>query len=170
MYGNNGDWAHAIFSANATVVLHGAVPIYHCGGTPTNGISSCYFYTGSVALNGSFTTLSGAKSPNAGTTINGIVAGPLSGASDFEFYATSNAPSASFVPPSLNDVNVNPATTDWPEGFFAPGTHFGGEHAIHWSVEYNAPSTCETWVDAYSNDNGTTNSPGDITGVNACGS
>jgi hypothetical protein len=146
------------------------VPIYHCGGTPTNGISSWYFYTGSVALNGSFTTLSGAKSPNAGTTINGIVAGPLSGASDFEFYATSNAPSASFVPPSLNDVNVNPATTDWPEGFFAPGTHFGGEHAIHWSVDYNAPSTCETWVDAYNNVNGTTNSPGDITGVNACGS
>jgi hypothetical protein len=168
MYGNNGNWADANFNATATVVLHGAVPVYHCGGTSSNGISSCYFYTGSVALDGSFTTIGGAKSPNAGTTISGIVDGPLTGASDFEFYATSNAPSASYVPPSISDVSVNPATTDWPEGFFAPGTSFGGEHALDWSVDYNAPGTCETWIDAYNNDNGTTNSPGDITGVNAC--
>lgn len=170
MFGNNGDWADADFNANATVVLHGAVPVYHCGGTPANGISTCYFYTGSVSLDGSFMTLPGAKSPNAGTTISGIVDGPLSGGSDFEFYASSNAPSASFVPPTLNNVSVNPATTDWPEGFFAPGTHFGGEHALDWSIAYNAPATCETWVDAFDNDNGTTNSPGDITGINACGS
>jgi hypothetical protein len=170
MYGNNGDWTDANFTANATVVLHGAVPVYHCGGTRTNGISTCYFYTGSVSLDGSFTTLSGAKSPNAGTTISGIVDGPLSGASDFEFYASSNAPSASNVPPSISDVSIDPATVDWPEGFFAPGTSFGGEHALDWSVDYNAPATCETWVDAYNNDNGTTSSPGDITGVNACSS
>jgi hypothetical protein len=170
MFGNNGNWADANFNANATVVLHGAVPVYHCGGKQSNGISTCYFYTGSVTLDGSFTTLNGAKSPNAGTTISGIVDGPLSGGSDFEFYATSNNPSASYVPPSISDVSIDPATTDWPEGFFAPGTIFGHEHALNWSVDYNAPATCETWVDAYNNDNGTTNGPGDITGVNACGS
>jgi hypothetical protein len=96
------------------------------------------------------------------------VDGTLSGSSDYQFYATSDDPSAANVPATFSDASVNPADNGWPEYFFPEGTNFGRMSQPTWSVAYNAPATCENWVDAYNNSNGTADGAGDIAGVNAC--
>lgn len=160
--GNNGNWAKDAFTRTVTVVRHSAVPASDCGATATK----CWFYTGSIADNGTFVTDSGAKSPNAGTTINGTVAGTFTGGSDVEFYASSDTPSVSGVSGTL--TGDSPSTTAWVEQFFPSGTVFTTPNLTNWSWTYVAPNTCEKWVDAYNNGGGKGSGDGDITGVNAC--
>jgi hypothetical protein len=168
--GNHGIWAADTITRDAMVIKHGAVSVSHCGGNSTNGITSCYYYTASIADSGTFQTNIGGNSPNAGVKINAVVSGSLNGGSDFEFYATSPDPSASNVPGTDNfPTSGLPPTQDWPEVFFPDGTGFGQVNEINWSNTYNAPGTCETWIDAYNNGSGTADGAGDITGVNACG-
>ena len=167
--GNFGDWAVDTFTRTMTVTEHGAVAVSNCGGTPTNGISTCYYYTATMVDTGNFQTDSGADSPDAGVAIHGIVSGTLTGGSDFEFYATSATPSASHVPATDNaGASTYPSTGDWPEVFFPAGTSFGAISELNWSFSYTAPNTCEKWVDAYNNVHGTGTGAGDITGVNHC--
>ena len=168
--GNHGNWAVDTLTRTMTVTLHGAVSVYHCGGSPVNGITNCYYYAATLTDGGTFATIPDADSPNAGTGIHGIVDGTVSGGSDYEFYATSNAPSAENVP-GTDDAGTggDPSTADWPEVFFPDGTTFGFVHQINPTYTYSAPGTCEQWVNSYSNDHGSSVGDGDITGVNYCG-
>jgi hypothetical protein len=165
--GNHGNWAVDTFTRQMTVTRHGAVAVSNCGGDATNGITSCYYYTADMTDAGSFLTISGADSPNAGTPISGVLSGTISGGSNFEFYATSGSPSAADVPATL-DASSGSDSSTWPERFFAAGTAFSGMNEINWVYTYTTPTTCEQWVDAYNNGDGGQAGDGDITGANAC--
>lgn len=166
--GNHLNWATDTLVRQMTVTRHGQVAVSNCGGNATNGITSCWYYTALMSDSGSFITIPGAKSPNAGVTINGQLSGTLTGGSSFEFYADSNVPDATNVPLSLDGSKDQIGSYYWPERFFSSGTHFGGLNEINWSYTYNAPTTCEQWIDAYNNSDGTDPGAGDIAGINAC--
>jgi Collagen triple helix repeat (20 copies) len=160
--GHGGNWAVDAFIRNVTVTRHSAVDVSDCGGAATD----CWFYTGSLTDSGSFSTDSPASSPNHGTTINGTLTGTMSGGSKVQFYASSPTPDASLVPAILSGAGKS--TDTWVEQFFPAGTVFKGDTLKNWSWTYSAPSTCETWVDALSNNDGTGTGAGDIQGINAC--
>jgi hypothetical protein len=167
--GNHGDWAKDAFTRAVTIQRHGAAAVANCGGTATNGITSCYYYTGSITDSGSFQTISGASSPGAGVPINGVVAGTMSGGSQVEFYASSGAPDGSLVPATFSGDGVS--STAWVEQFFPAGTAFGsgGSNEINWAYHYGAPSFCQTWDDDYNNGGGASGEGAtDISGVNHC--
>jgi hypothetical protein len=166
--GNNGDWAVDTLTRQMTVTRHAAAPASDCGGTATNGVTTCYFYTALMTDEGSFTTDSGAKSPNAGVTINGVLTGSITGGSSYEFYASSGTPDGTLVPATLDATSAGTNSSDWPERFFPSAVVFGGMDEINWSYTYDAPATCETWTDAFNNGGGSSSAAGDITGVNAC--
>lgn len=166
--GNNGNWALDTLTRQMTVTRHGQAAVSNCGGTATNGITGCWYYTALLTDSGSFTTDSGAKSPQAGVTINGVLSGEITGGSSFEFYAASGAPDGTLVPASLDASTAGTDSSDWPERFFPAGTAFGDVNEINWSYTYNAPATCETWTDAFDNTDGSLAADGDITGVNSC--
>ena len=176
--GGQGNWATDAFIRSITITRHEAAPVSNCGGT----VAACWYYTGTITDSGSFLTGSGDKTPNATCTepapsgascadlvINGQVAGTFTGGSHIEFYASSNAPNASLVPSTVSgDV---PSTGNWFKQFFAGGTSFSGPaNLIDWSWSYSAPSTCETWTDAYNNGagDGTYAADGNIAGINEC--
>lgn len=165
--GNHGTWATDTFTRSMTVTRHGAVAVSDCGGTATNGIAACWYYTAAMTDSGSFLTVAGANSPQAGTVISGTLAGTMSGGSNYEFYAASGAPSAATVPASF-DASGGSGSGTWPERFFPAGTAFGGMNEINWVYTYTAPTTCERWADAFDNGDGSLPADGDITGVNAC--
>lgn len=160
--GNAGNWAKDTFVRSITITRHGAVDIANCGETD----GSCYFYTGSVTDAGTFKTDTGAHSPNAGTAIAGSLVGNFSGGEGIEFYADSASPDASKVPATT--VGASPATGDWAKQFFAATVHVTTVKQKNWSWTYVAPNTCEQWVDAYNNTDGSVPADGDITGTNHC--
>lgn len=160
--GNHGDWATDAYQRIASITRQHASTVSKCG----TDAAECWFYTGTVTDSGSFLTLDGANSPNAGTAVNGHVAGTFTGGSSFEFYASSGAPNASLVPSTL--AGNGQSTSTWMRQFFAAGTSFNSENEPVWSWSYAAPSTCERWVDASNNGDGSGAHAGDIQGINAC--
>ena len=165
--GNHGNWAVDTFTRSMTVTRHGAAAVADCGGNATNGITSCWYYTASMTDSGSFTTDAGASSPQAGVAISGVLSGTLSGGSNYEFYASSDSPSAADVPATF-DASSGSGSSTWPGHFFPAGTSFGGMNEINWVYTYSAPTTCEQWADAYNNSDGSLPADGDIQGINAC--
>jgi hypothetical protein len=152
-----------------TVVRDHQVPLSDCGGTSSSGPQQCWFYTASLTDNGSFQTVSGGNSPNAGTPINGTLGGTISGSGKFEFYSDDPNPTASNVPATTSGTTTSSA--NWPTLFLSNGaaylpTSSGPE--VGWSYVYQAPSTCEQWTDAYNNGDGGQPGDGDIAGVNGC--
>lgn len=166
--GNHGNWAVDTLTRQVTVTRHGQAAVSNCGGTATNGITTCWYYSALMTDTGSFTTDVGASSPNAGTAISGVLSGTISGGSSYEWYASSGTPDATLVPATLDASSSGTGSSDWPERFFPSGTSFGGMNEINWSYNYLAPTTCETWSDSYDNSGGSSATAGDITGVNAC--
>jgi hypothetical protein len=166
---SHGTWATDTITRTFTIVRHSAAPLADCSDAPS-GNATCYYYTGTVADNGTFVTTAGAKSPNAGVTVNGILNGNLVGGTHVEFYADSDALQAS----SLSVVNNSADTYDgtssplWYQSFFPAGSVVSGVNLPDWSWTYSAPNTCEQWVDAYNNNGGSGATDGDITGVNNC--
>lgn len=162
--GAHGNWAVDTLVRQMTVTRHGSAAVSNCGGTAVNGITSCYYYTAAMTDTGSFTTIPGASSPNAGVPVSGTVTGSVSGGSAYEFYASGAVPNASLVPATLDASTGGTNSPVWPERFFPAGTSFGGVNEINWSYTYTAPTTCETWTDAFNNGGGTSSGAGDITG------
>lgn len=155
--GTHGDWATDAFTRTAAITRQHASTASKCGA----GATECWFYTGTITDSGSFLTVTGANSPEAGDVIAGThIAGTFTGGSSFEFYASSDSPDSSLVPATLSGNGQS--TSTWMRQFFAGGTHFAGEGEPKWAWTYAAPSTCETWVDGSAGDTG------DIKGVNAC--
>jgi hypothetical protein len=153
--GNHGDWAVDTLSRVAIVTVDHQVPVGNCG-----PVAQCFFVTGTVADSGSFKTISGALSPEAGTPISGQLTGTVVGGSNFEFYASSNDVLASRVDPVQSGAAHT--TNAWLEQFFPAGTVFSTVAEPQWSWTYTASSTCEKWVNAVTGDSG------DITGSNHC--
>lgn len=154
--GAHGTWAKDGLTRTVAITRQHAAKASECGG----GATKCWYYTGSIVDNGSFTTVDGGKSPEAGADIAGTVSGTVAGASQIEFYASSNAPD-----PSKVDATVTGAahpTGEWVKMFFPTGTVVTDTDLLDWAWTYNAPGTCEKWVNAKAGNTG------DITGVNAC--
>lgn len=170
--GNNSDWATDNITRTATVTRHAAAPASDCG----TAAISCWFFTMTISDTGTFTTDSGAYSPNQatpGTKIAGVLTGNLTGGGNQQFYADANPQ----MPVTLSYAGSGPlGTSSWYKLFFPDGTNFGDAPATSagvpwtsWSWSYAAPATCETWTDAYNNGDGNQAPDGNIAGVNACG-
>jgi hypothetical protein len=178
-YPNGGIWALDNYAFTVTVIRHSAVDLSNCvsADTPADN-TTCYYYTGSAAINGTFQALGGGTvSPLGGKPMNGTPDGTLNGTYDFEFYADSGALSAATVPATVNNAGERFAagTSDpvWYATFFPKGTVLlgadgGGLTSIpqpDYSFTYlatsencTAPQVQEKMVQAW---NGNT---GDITG------
>jgi len=176
-------WATDNLTRIMTVTRNGAAPAADCGSSAVQ----CWLYTATLADSGSFTTVSGAQTPNqactepnggpacAGLVINGIVTGSVSGGGKMEFYADSDTPSAARVPATATG-DAPGSTSDWYMLFFPADTNFGLTGASQapwttWSWSYNAPATCEQWVDSMADNagDGPFGQDGNIAGINQCG-
>lgn len=179
--GNGGNWAMDTLTRSATVTRHSSAPSNDCGASATQ----CWFYTATITDSGSFKTDSAAETPNqactepngtscAGLKISGEVSGNFSGGGTLEFYADSQTPDAGLVPTSV--TGDGPVTNaNWYKLFFPATTNFGlttnpNAPWTAWSWAYNAPSTCESWTNAYNNGdgNGSYTADGNIAGINQC--
>ena len=128
--GDAGYWADDTFSRTATLHLAGEVPLSFCGG-PT-GTGHCYHFTGKVTDKGAFTTITGQKSPGAGSggavAIGEAATGPMAGYYNYSFYSSWKTARASSVPGTENDGNAVPTgrhtTGAWLELFFGAGAQF----------------------------------------------
>lgn len=156
--GHYGTWADDNLTRTVSITRQAAVEASHCGG----GATTCWFYTGSLSDIGSFTTREGEKSPNADVVINGQVSGSTAGGSKLQFYSSSGTPQPSLVPSVVTGFAPANATSVWGSLFFPDGTVVTSTELLGWAWTYNAPGTCETWVNAASGDTG------NIAGVNAC--
>jgi hypothetical protein len=154
--GNTGNWALDTITRHASTTRQVAVPASNCGPAAIR----CWFYTGTVSDTGTFTTDTGANSPNAGAPITGVVTGTIKGVDHFEFYSTNRSPNPALVPHTV--TGSNDSTSKWMTLFFPSTATVNVTNELGWKWTYHAPSTCETWVDAASGESG------DITGTSAC--
>lgn len=161
-------WATDNFNRAVTLTLQHAVPASDCSSTAT----ACYFYTESLADNGSFTTVNGKASPNGSSTatIGGVVNGAMVGGGKLEFYASSDTPNPSLVPATASGAS-GLSTTSWYELFFASGTEFGNptEYPGYgpWvAYDWTYTTTCQKWNDGINpGDDGQGVADGNITGT-----
>lgn len=154
--GGHGDWATDTLTRNVSITRASAVDADKCGAAAT----VCWLYTGSIADNGTFTTITGAMSPNAGDLIAGTVNGTVTGAAKIQFYASSDAPNPALVDATV-DGSAHP-TGEWAKMFFPAGTVVTVADMRDWGWTYDAATICNKWVNAKAGNTG------DITGVNAC--
>jgi hypothetical protein len=93
----------------------------------------------------------------------------MQGTADLQFYASNGSPSATLVPVSANGSTKPASTTNWGGLALPAGTTFAGVELTGYSWTYNAPKTCESWVDEINpGDDGQGAKDGNITGVNHC--
>lgn len=154
--GGHGTWATDTLTRSISITRQHAAKAAECGPTAT----TCWFYTGMIADNGTFTTVAGGDSPEAGTAISGTVNGTVVGASKIEFFASSDSPNPASVDATVNG-SAHP-TGQWAAMFFPAGTIVTDSDLLDWAWTYQAAATCEKWVNAKAGNTG------DITGVNAC--
>ncbi len=176
-----GIWALDDWTLNITITRHAAANLSKCVNAPT-GNATCYYYTGTAGISGTFQTLAGAYSPGIkDTPINGIVQGTMTASYDFEFYADSGSLSSTNVPAAINNLNNQAfaGTSDAKlyAGFFPAGTDIQNSSTSSPSATVNQPDwvfnylatseNCtsplvqETWSDSY---DVTEADGGDITG------
>jgi hypothetical protein len=159
--GSHGDWAIDTLTRTVAITKQGAVPVSNCG----SGATECYFYTGSLIDTGTFKTIDGAKSPEKGTAISGIVSGNVSGGTKLEFFASSDTPDPSLVQGNVDgagDAAKETTTTRWVGQFFPAGVVVTDSNLKDWAWTYTDDKLCQKWVNALAGNTG------DITGLNAC--
>lgn len=131
--GDHGDWALDSFTRTAKVTLLSEVALSYCGGS--TGTGHCYHWQGSVADNGTFTTVPGDVSPGNGSlnggaapAIGAAVRGSMTGTYRYDFYSSWKTASAALVATHENDLGATPGgrstTGAWPEQFFGTGAKF----------------------------------------------
>jgi hypothetical protein len=149
-------WANDSMTRTLTVVRQHATKASDCGA----GAVKCWFYTGTIKDNGTFTTVDGAHGPNSATPISGTVNGNVNGVYEIEFYANSDQPNPSNVDATV--TGASPTTSNWAKMAFPAGTQFSAVTGVDYTWVYKAPATCEIHTQ-------TTNSTtGDILGQNKC--
>jgi hypothetical protein len=149
-------WAKDSMTRTLTVVRQHAAEAAKCGA----GAVKCWFYTGTIKDNGTFTTLDGAHGPNSTTPISGIVNGTVNGVYEIEFYANSDVPNSTHVDSTV--TGSSPSTSNWMKLAFPTGTQFAGFNGLDYTWVYTAPNTCETHTQT------TAANTGDILGKNLC--
>jgi hypothetical protein len=155
--GKHGDWAVDQLTRTITLTRDHEAPASKCGG----GVPECYAYFGSIVDTGSFATITGANSPEAGDPINGGLNGTVQGSSQVEFYASSSTPDITQLPAQETGNDV--ATGDMVKQLFGSGVQFSAVSQPVWGYTYQVTSgTCERWTNASSGDTG------DIVGLNHC--
>lgn len=174
-YPNGGIWADDNFTFTINAIRHSAVPVADCSNAPA-GTASCYFYTGSAAINGTWKSLGGnTVSPLGGKTMTGVPQGTINGTFNFEFYADSGTLTSPSVAPIDNTGETYAAgsgSAAWYAPFFPAGTKItssAGANEVaqpNYSFTYvatsetcTAPATQEVMVQAFSGNTG------DITGA-----
>ncbi len=172
-------WANDNFNRSVTITRQHAASASDCGATAT----SCWFYTETLADNGTFTTVSGHASPNTSSidTIGGAWTGSIVGGGKLEFYASSSTPNPALVPGTANGSAPPSGTTGWYKLFFPGGTQFGltsGANVpwLTYDWEYDATITCgssttshQHWSDSINpGDDGQGVTDGNITGTTGC--
>lgn len=155
--GRAGNWAVDQMTRTITLTRDHQVPAAKCG----SGATDCYAYFGIEADTGTFKTIDGANSPEAGTSISGVLTGNVAGSQKFEFYATSDTPDAANLP--ATETGNDLSSVDMPKQLFPAGTQFSTVTEPTFGYDYTATGTCEQWHD------GSTGDTGDIQGVNHCG-
>jgi hypothetical protein len=180
----NSGWANDNYTRNVTLTREGSAPASDCGPSA----SQCWFYTETLADNGTFTTVDGHASPNGSSTatIKGAWTGTMTGGGKLEFYAGSGSPDPKLVPGTANGSKAPSGTTGWYKLFFPAGITYGTAPAqvagyAPWTTyvwTYTASVTCgsansvtEKWTDGINpGDDGQGASDGNITGATACAS
>lgn len=160
-------WAIDEFTRTLTLTRNDAVPAEKCGYTPT-----CWFYTGTLTDNGSFTTVSGKHSPNPSSseTIHGNLTGSMIGEATFEFYASSDSPEAGRVPATQEYIAGVSTTSGWAKQAFPPGTQFvistSTSPLTSYKWVYSLGCSQQTWTDQINpGDDGSSAGDGNITGA-----
>ena len=137
--GGNGNWATDTFVRSLTVTRHEAAAVSNCGG----GVPSCWYYTGTLSDSGTFTTDTGAYTPDqGGAGAEDKITGTLSQLRrglPVAFYTSSSLPDTSVMPSSV--TGNSPSTGAWYEQCFRPDIVHGRANLIDWSSTYNAPAT-----------------------------
>lgn len=149
-------WAKDSMTRTLTVVRQHAASASSCGA----GAVKCWFYTGTIRDNGTFTTVAGAKSPRELKPISGTVNGSVNGVYEIEFFANSDLPNSSHVDTIV--TGPAPSTSNWMKMAFPDDTKFAGFNGVDYKWIYNAPATCEVHVQT------TAGNTGDIVGTNNC--
>jgi hypothetical protein len=153
------------------VYLHREGDLFPCPGeTPSALITAatkddtegvCGTYYGVIVDAGTFTTLPGAKSPNAGvpvTPTKGHVWGTAMTTEFTAHYKGDWANGQTFV--GAGGTATNPSTTNWVKTYF---DHVSLDYALpKWTWTYT--TDCEKWVDASDNGYGALPDDGDIIG------
>jgi hypothetical protein len=165
-WAENGGWATDEFGRTLTLTRNYQVPSADCGGTPV-----CWFYTGTLADQGTFVAVNGHASPNTSvsTTIAGAVTGTMAGGGTFEFYASSGEPQASNVPATQVGKGGGVSTSGWAKLAFPVGTAFvnssGTSTLTAYKWVYSAGCPEQTWNDQINpGDDGKGSGDGNITG------
>jgi hypothetical protein len=150
-------WANDSMTRTVTITRQHATEASKCGA----GAVKCWYYTGTISDNGTFTTVTGAHGPNSTTPINGTVNGTVVGVYEIELNADSDAPNPMNVDSTV--TGASPTTGNWARMFFEAGTKFSATNGTDYTWVYNAPDTCEVHTQAMSGGN-----TGDIIGLNRC--
>jgi len=161
-------WANDDFTRIATVTRESAVPASDCG----SDAASCWFYTETLADNGTFTTVPNQTGPNGtGTTGSTPITGTMVGGGKVEFYADSDTPNPALVPGTVSGDSGS--TTDWFEQFFPAGTQFEPgpgqapytDYAPWVTYDWKYTAGTQSWNDAINpGDDGQSAADGNITG------
>jgi hypothetical protein len=163
---DNGGWATDEFARTLTLTRQYQVPSTQCKGTAV-----CWFYTGTLADQGTFVAIDGHASPNTSdpTTISGAVPGTMTGGGNFEFYASSGDVDASRVPATQVGKTGGVTTANWARLAFPSGTSFinssGTSPLVAYKWVYSAGCPAQTWNDQINpGDDGKGPGDGNITG------
>ena len=161
--GGSNYWALDNYIRTLTLTRNAAAPSEECGGTP-----SCWFYTGTLADNGTFTTVNGHASPNGSSSahITGELTGSMIGGASFEFYASSGSPEANLVPATQEYQPGGPTTSGWAKQAFPAGTVFTHMSLTAYRWVYSLGCAAQTWSDGINpGDDGQGAGDGNITGA-----
>jgi hypothetical protein len=171
------NWALDNFTRTAAIHRVSQEPVRDCVATGTTGTGTCWFYTGTLADDGTFTTIKDAKAPRTGTEDQALTGSFKGGSTTIEFFSSWKTPNPADVPKTVDgDVTGRETSTNWVEQFFGPGAVFNdsaGDNAPDlgaWSWAYTASFGFDAaclhdayqWVDAANNSGGSLNTDGNV--------
>ncbi|GII27554.1 collagen-like triple helix repeat-containing protein [Planotetraspora mira] len=141
--GTSGEtWAKDTMDRTVTITREYGVPKETCGA----GATVCYYYTGTLVDDGTFTTIAGAKTPaDPSKTIGAAITGGIEGGTEgISFYADSKTPDELAVPATgAGDPPLTSSTGEWVKQFFPAGTKFAQLDLGGWSWTYKTSPSCD---------------------------
>jgi hypothetical protein len=163
--GGNGNWAYDNFTRTLKVRTDTSV-------TPATGDRA---YKATVTDTGTWRAILGAYTPNqngahSGLKIKHNANGTFTGTASYRFQApVADVPSAANVAKTLNDNFTKPtsgpdSTNQWYLQAFLPNKQSAVTGTIQNTWKWTYKDACESWTDSAANNDGQSNSAGNITG------